>query len=89
METLVMNSELDWTIVRPSGLFETPSVTPYQTAETHIRGRFTSRADLANCMLQQLTNNHYLHKVVAVAIISVQPNMFKLILKEAFQRRPT
>src|SRR3989440_3251143 len=30
METLVMNSHLDWTIVRPSGLFETRAGTAYQ-----------------------------------------------------------
>src|SRR5713226_6450738 len=65
METLVMNSHLDWTIVRPSGLFETPAVTDYQVAEAFISGRYTSRADLADCMLQQLTNDQYLHKAVA------------------------
>jgi putative NADH-flavin reductase len=88
METLVKNSNLDWTIVRPSGLFETPEVTPYQVAETYIKGRFTSRTDLANCMLQQLTHDQYLRKVAAVATVSVQPNMFKLIMREAFQSRP-
>jgi putative NADH-flavin reductase len=88
METLVMKSNLDWTIVRPSGLFETPSVTPYQVAEAHINGTFTSRADLAACMLQQLTNDQYLQKVVAVATVSVKPSMLKLIMKEAFQSKP-
>ena len=83
METLVMNSHLDWTIVRPSGLFETEAITDYQVAEAHIRGQFTSRADLADCMLQQLTTDQYLHKVVAVATFSVQPSMLKLIAREA------
>lgn len=36
METLVRNSSLDWTIVRPSGLFGTPAVTDYQAAERYI-----------------------------------------------------
>lgn len=85
METLVMKSQLDWTIVRPSGLFETPAVTDYQVAETHIRGRFTSKADLADCMLQQLTTDQYLRKVVAVATFAVQPGMVDLILKEGFR----
>ncbi|AJY75362.1 NAD(P)-dependent oxidoreductase [Paenibacillus beijingensis] len=89
METLVKNSNLDWTIVRPSGLFETPTVTRYQVHEGHIKGRFTSRTDLADCMLQQLTHDKYLHKVAAVATVAVQPSMFKLIMKEAFQRRPS
>ncbi|QGQ99287.1 SDR family oxidoreductase [Paenibacillus psychroresistens] len=87
METLVKNSKLDWTIVRPSGLFETPAVTPYKMAETYIRGRFTSRADLANCMLSQLTNDQYLRKVVAVGTFAVKPNMLKLIMREAFQKK--
>jgi putative NADH-flavin reductase len=88
METTVMNSDLDWTIVRPSGLFETAAVTDYQVAEGHIRGRFTSRTDLADCMLRQLTTDEYLHKALAVATFSVQPNLFMLIMKEAF-KKPT
>ncbi len=88
METLVMNSDLDWTIVRPSGLFETPTVTDYQVAEGFIRGRFTSRADLADCMLRQLATDQYLHKAVAVATVSVQPSLFEFLGREAFQRRP-
>ena len=88
METLVMNSDLDWTVVRPSGLFETPAVTDYQVAEAYIRGMYTSRADLADCMLHQLTTDQYLHKIVAVATVSEQPNMFQLIVREAFQKRP-
>jgi putative NADH-flavin reductase len=89
METLVMNSDLDWTIVRPSGLFETPAVTNYQVAEASIRGMYTSRADLADCMLQQLSTDQYLHKTVALATLSGLPTMFQLIVREAFQKRPT
>jgi putative NADH-flavin reductase len=88
MEKLVMNSDLDWTIIRPSGLFETPEVTPYQMAESHIKGRFTSRTDLADSMLQQLTDDSYLRKFAAVVTVATQPNLLKLILKEAFQSRP-
>lgn len=86
METLVMNSDLDWTIVRPAGLFETPEVTDYRVAETFV-GRFTSRADLTDCMLREVTNNRYLHKAIMVATISAKPNVFQLIMKEAFQKR--
>jgi putative NADH-flavin reductase len=87
MEALVMASELDWTIVRPSGLFDTPAVTDYQMAEEHIRGRFTARADLADCMLRQLTTDEYVRRVVAVATFAVQPTVLELMRKEAFQRR--
>ncbi len=88
METLVMNSHLDWTIVRPSGLFETSAVTHYHVAEAFIRGMYTSRADLADCMLHQLTTDQYLHKAVAVATFSVQPGLFEFLGREAFQHRP-
>jgi putative NADH-flavin reductase len=85
METLLRESELDWTVVRPSGLFETPAVTDYQVAEDHIRRQFTSRADLANCMLQQLSTDQYSRKVIAVATFSAQPSMVKFMLQEAFK----
>ncbi|QHW33957.1 SDR family oxidoreductase [Paenibacillus rhizovicinus] len=87
MEKTVRDSEMDWTIVRPSGLFETESVTPYELAENHIKGRFTSRADLANCMLRQLSSDRYVQKIAAVATVAVQPSMLKLIMREAFQSK--
>ena len=86
METLLMNSDLDWTIVRPSGLFETEAITHYQVADDFISGRFTSRADLADCILQQLTTDQYLHKAVAVATFSVQPNLLKLLWREGISK---
>src|SRR6266487_3448991 len=87
METLVMNSDLDWTIVRPSGLFETPTVTDYHVSEAFIRGMYTSRADLADCMLHQLTTDHYLHKAVAVATVSVRPDLFQFLWREAISKK--
>lgn len=87
METLVSNSQLDWTIVRSNGLFETEAVTDYQMAEEQIRGVFTSRADLADCMLRQLTTDQYVHKIVAVATVEDTPNFFAFFRKEAFKRK--
>lgn len=85
MEALLRESDLDWTVVRPSGLFETPAVTDYQVAEDHIRRQFTSRADLADCMLKLLATDQYSHKVIAVATFSAQPGMLKFMLQEAFK----
>jgi putative NADH-flavin reductase len=86
MEALVSDTGLDWTIVRPSGLFDTGAVTDYRVAEGHIRGRFTSRADLADCMLRQVTSDEWVQKIVAVATFAVQPTVLELIRKEAFKR---
>jgi putative NADH-flavin reductase len=84
MEHLVTASDLDWTIVRPSGLFETPTVTDYRLAEGSLREHFTSRTDLAACLLKQAGSDQYARKTVAVATVAVKPQMLKLILREAF-----
>lgn len=84
MERLVMDSDLDWTIVRPSGLFDTPTVTDYRLAEGSLREHFTSRTDLAACLLQQAGSDQYARKAVAVATVAVKPQLLKLILREAF-----
>jgi putative NADH-flavin reductase len=86
MEAAVMNSGLDWTIVRPSGLFDTQGVSDYRMAEGHIRGRFTSRADLAACMLQLLSGDEHLNTAVAVATFEGQPTVLELMRREAFKR---
>jgi putative NADH-flavin reductase len=87
MEAVVSASDLDWTIVRPSGLFETPDVTDYEMTDGYTTGKFTSRVDLAACMLQLLADGRYLRKAVAVATVSVQPRLLQMILREAFPRR--
>jgi len=87
METLVQSSDVDWVIVRPSGLFETPAVTEYRVAESHVQGHFTSRADLADVLLRQLTEDRFVHKALAVATVAERPSMLKLIWKEGLAKR--
>ena len=53
MESIVSASDLAWTIVRPSGLFEASGVSEYSIAIDHIGYRFTARIDLADCLLRQ------------------------------------
>jgi len=86
METLVANSDLEWVIARPSGLFDTPAVTAYKTAEAHLNSRFTSRADLADSMLRQLTSDQYVRKTMAVATVDVKPSLVKLIWREGISK---
>jgi nucleoside-diphosphate-sugar epimerase len=83
METLVRESELDWTIVRPSGLFDAETVSDYVSAETYTPGAFTARTDLANCVLRQATDGRYSRKIVAVATSQGAPSVFQLMMKEA------
>ncbi|MCU1476871.1 MAG: NAD-dependent epimerase [Subtercola sp.] len=87
MEEIVRTSDVDWTIVRPSGLFETPGVTDYATAETFVKSKFTSRADLAACLLSQATSTEYIRKVVAVGTVSVQPSLVQLLWREGISKQ--
>jgi putative NADH-flavin reductase len=87
METLVRESGLDWTIVRPSGLFGTPEVTPYKMAETYVNSKFTSRADLAASMLQLLADNRACQKIMAVGTYAVQPSFISLLWREGIAKK--
>jgi putative NADH-flavin reductase len=87
LESLVAGCGLDWTIVRPSGLFETPAVTAYEVAQNHVDGRFTARADLADCVLRQLDTDSYVRKFLAVATTSVQPSLYQMIWREGIRKQ--
>jgi nucleoside-diphosphate-sugar epimerase len=87
MENLVMQSDLDWTILRPSGLFATPSVTDYHVTDGFVSGRFTSRTDLADCMVRQLDDDRNVHKALAVATVSGQPSFLQFFLTEGISKK--
>jgi len=87
METLVRASELDWTIVRPSGLFHLPSVTGYTVVEGHADGRFTARADLAASLLALLDGDRHVRSTVGVITTVGNPGLLRWIRREAFAAR--
>jgi putative NADH-flavin reductase len=87
MESLVTQSDLDWTILRPSGLFAASSITGYQVTDGFIAGRFTSRTDLADCMLRQLDDDQSIHKTLAVTTVSGQPSFLKFFLTEGIGKK--
>ncbi len=84
MEDLVRTSNLDWTIVRPSGLFDAELVSDYDLAEDHVGGRFTARSDLAAAVLAQIDDQRYVRKILAVGTSQNVPTMARLVLREAF-----
>jgi uncharacterized protein YbjT (DUF2867 family) len=87
METIVSASDLAWTIVRPSGLFEAPDVSEYSIAIEHIGHRFTARIDLADCLLRQTLGDTYVRSTIAVATPSAKPSMLKLIWQEGIRKQ--
>jgi putative NADH-flavin reductase len=87
MEAMVADSDLAWTIVRPSGLFEAPAVSAYAVAMDHIGHRFTARIDLADCLLREAISDLHVRTTIAVATPSAHPSMLKLIWQEGIRKK--
>ena len=68
-EKLIMNSDLDWTIVRPGQLTNGKKRTIYKHGSSvghYILTKMISRADVAHFMLNLLNTNTYLKKAVGL-----------------------
>jgi len=63
-EQFVRQSNLDWIIVRPSRLTDTPVTGTYKVGEPLFIGpnAHIARADVADFMLKQVQNDTYVHK---------------------------
>lgn len=88
MEHIVEISGLDWTIVRPGGLFNTAAPTgDYQVAAGRLPGRVTSRADLAELLVQEATQPRFSGSTIEVITRSQTPST-TTFLNDAFGRKP-
>jgi nucleoside-diphosphate-sugar epimerase len=85
MEALVRGSGLDWTIVRPSGLFDLPEVTNYVAGNTDPVGAFTARIDLADYLVKVAQDRTTRRKTVVVSTTEHTPTMWEMIRREAFK----
>jgi nucleoside-diphosphate-sugar epimerase len=86
MEDLVSRSDADWTILRPSGLYELPEVTDYSLTVEPGPGRFTARIDLADAMLRQVTDDRFSRRTGHVITTRHNPRMLSMMLREAFRK---
>jgi nucleoside-diphosphate-sugar epimerase len=84
METLLRDSALDWTIVRPSTLFDLPEVTDYLAGQIDPVGAFTARIDLADYLAAQLTDATTVRRTVVVSTTRHTPTLLRTIRREAF-----
>jgi len=85
MEAVVSASDLDWTIVRPPGLTEEPG-TGYAIAPERIQDPFMSREDLATALLDQLEDDRYVRRVVAVATPGLRVSGWYMFRREVLKR---
>jgi putative NADH-flavin reductase len=68
-EGLIKRSKLDWVIVRPARLTNGPYTGGYRSGEDVREGALLasiSRADVADFMVKQLTDDQYVHGTPAV-----------------------
>lgn len=85
MEEIVRASGLDWTIVRPSGLFDLPEPTNYVAGEVDPIGGFTTRIDLADYLVELAGDSSAAGKTVIVSTTENTPTMWQMIRREAFK----
>ncbi|GFG63021.1 NmrA family transcriptional regulator [Mycobacterium kubicae] len=83
METLVRDSGLDWTVVRPSGLFDLTAPTAYVSGEVDPVGAFTARIDLADYLVSLAADSTMARRTVIVSTTSSTPSLWQMIRREA------
>ncbi|MHA5049546.1 NAD(P)-dependent oxidoreductase [Streptomyces sp. SD15] len=85
MEDIVRESDRDWTVIRPGGLFDTDVVSDYQVGTARLPGRYTARADLARELLRQAVgDDRHVRAFVDVRTTQNTPSFLDLIRREAF-----
>ena len=66
-ETVVKQSELDWTIIRPSGLTDEPRTGVYEVGENILaKTSKIARANVADLIVKELEQNTLIHKAVTI-----------------------
>ena len=89
MEAIVAASDLDWTVVRPSGLFGASAVSDYRVSATgHLSGRYTSRADLADFLLRLAAGSEFVREKPEVRTTEGTPNFFAFMWRETIRKKP-
>jgi len=66
-EVVVKESNLDWTIIRPSGLTDTPLTESYAIGENILaKTSNISSADVAHAIIKEVHENNFVHKAVTI-----------------------
>ena len=83
MESIVRDSGLDWTVVRPSGLFDLPAPTNYVCGELDPVGAFTARIDLAHYLVSLAADSASARRTVIVSTTENTPSLWQMMRREA------
>ncbi|MBC2878692.1 MULTISPECIES: NAD(P)-dependent oxidoreductase [Streptomyces] len=85
MERTVRATDLDWTIVRPSALYDTDTRTDYHFAVPEAPGLYTSRVDLAHALLRLAAEDLHVRTVIGVFTTEGVPTFRDVLLKEVLR----
>jgi nucleoside-diphosphate-sugar epimerase len=88
METIVRGSQLDWIIVRPSGLFDLDERTNYLSGDVDPVGAFTARIDLADYLVALAADSSTAGETVIVSTTEHTPSLWQMIRQEAGSDQP-
>jgi nucleoside-diphosphate-sugar epimerase len=83
METVVRDSDLDWTIIRASGLFDRSEPTRYTCGEVDPIGAFTARIDLADYLVSLAADVTTARRTVIISTTEGTPSLWQMIRREA------
>jgi putative NADH-flavin reductase len=86
MEDALHASDLDWTVVRPAGLFDAGHVSSYQVSDSPLDGVYTSREDLAACLLAQASDSRFVKKAIELTTSEGVPTLWQVVRREAFKK---
>lgn len=87
-ERIIADSGLDWTLVRPSGLFPADGPSAYRADRGHVPGRFTSRPDLAHFLLRQAREPEWIGTRPEVHTDHGTPSILRVIWTEGIRHTP-
>lgn len=84
MERLLHDSDRDWTIVRPAGLFAAAQLSAYRCTAAHEPGSFTSTVDLADSLIAEAAGGRqHVRAVLEVLTDARTPSLLVLIARQA------
>lgn len=87
MEDVVTDSALEWTIVRPSTLFDAERISNYVAGMVAPVGAFTARIDLAHYLTTLLEDTATIGTTPIVSTVEGTPTFFENMKREAFTSR--
>lgn len=79
MEGALKDSDLEWTIIRPGGLFNHPDPTDYEVYDGSPARALTARADVAAFIMKELAEPQYIRKIAGVATKDVNPGFWTVL----------